>query len=319
MNDSLRPLDFVFLTRPILFFPGWATLLAGNAAAGGAHQFISALRRGRFSPEFYNADIFLSLVVFTAAMGGSFVLNQLCDIQSDKNNKKLFLLGQGFISARQGYIESAALLFVSIALALCSNPGVLAAVVLFSLITGYFYNFEPFALKNRPIGGLLANLVMGWLAFAIGWLAAAPASKEMLIVSLPYLFFNLSLYFLTTLPDAAGDATSGKMTFPVKYGKSKTINLCLFFFLLAFITSVWHKNEFMLVVTFLTLPFVLRLYGKKDVPSAIIAVKAGISFFALTVCINFPALLALMAMIFFFTRYYYKNRFGFDYPNFRGR
>ena len=294
-------------------------MLAGYAAAGGAHQFVSAFRLGRFFPIVYSADLFLSLAAFTAAMGGSFVLNQLCDIHSDKINNKLFLLGEGFVSIRRGYMESAVLLVLSIAVAVFVNVGVLAAVALFSLITGYIYNFEPFACKNRPIGGLFANLTMGWLAFIIGWLAAAPASKYMLIVSLPYLFFNLSLYFLTTLPDTTGDATSGKMTFPVKYGKNKTINLCLFFFLLAFIISLWHKNEFMLVVSFLTVPFMLRLHRKKDVPSAVIAVKAGISFFALAVCLNFPAFIVLMAVIFFFTRYYYKNRFGYDYPNFRGR
>ncbi len=319
MNDRLRLFDYFFLTRPILFFPGWATLLAGYATAGGAHQFISALRLGYFSVDYGNKSLALGLAAFAAAMGGCFVLNQLADIPSDKKNKKLFLLGDGFISTREGYIESVVLVSLSFILAFPVNIKLLVVVVLFNLVTGYFYNFKPFALKNRPLWGVAANMAMGWLAFCMGWLTFAPYAPTLFVASLPYLFFNTSLYFLTTMPDVKGDADSGKVTFPVKYGKSATINFSLFFFSLAFITSFWHKNEFMLVVSFLTWPFMIRLLVKKDVPSAIVAVKAGILFFALLVCVKFPLFLLLMATIFFFTRFYYKRRFDYDYPNFRGQ
>ncbi len=318
MNDRLRLFDYFFLTRPILFFPGWATLLAGYAAADGS-RFISALRHGRISFEVGNGRLLLSLAAFAAAMGGCFVLNQLQDIPSDRKNKKLFLLGDGFISMRQGYIESLVLITLSFILAFFVNVKLLVAVLFFNLVTGYFYNFEPFALKNKPLWGVGANMAMGWLAFGMGWLTALPFSLTLFIASLPYLFFNTSLYFLTTMPDVKGDASSGKVTFPVKYGEKATVHLALFFLILAFITSLWHKNEFMLVVSILTWPFMIRLVVKKDVASAIVAVKAGILFFALLVCVKFPLFLLLMAVIFFFTRFYYKSRFDYDYPNFKGR
>ena len=318
MNNRLRLLDYVFLTRPILFFPGWATLLIGYAAAVGEHQYLSSINHGSYFPAFFNTSLILSLLAFTLAMGGCFVLNQVYDISSDKVNKKLFLLGDGFISVKNGYRESIFLIVLSFLPAAFLNPELLLAIFLFNLITGYFYNIRPFAVKNTPLWGLAANMAMGWLAFVIGWLTRAELSSSLFIASLPFLFFNTALYFLTTLPDFDGDAKTGKVTFPVKYGMVKTINLCLFFFILAFIISIWHKNEYMLVVSVLTAPFMIRLYFYKTVQAAIVAVKAGISFFALVVCLKFPLFLVLMALTFFLTRFYYKNRFGYDYPNFKG-
>ncbi len=316
MSKWLRPFDYFFLTRPILFFPGWATLLAGYAAAHVRVRPVSSLFLGM---EWWNAKLVLGLILFACAMGGSFVLNQLMDIESDRSNKKLFLLGDGFISRRAGYLESWLLLVFSVLGALMVDPEFFAMVLIFNLVTGYAYNFAPFTLKDRPIGGLLANMAMGWLAFAMGWIIARPASPDLLISSLPYLFFNTALYFLTTLPDVDGDRASAKVTFPVKFGLTLTVALCLIFYILAGLFSLWHKNEFMLVVIVVTGPFMLRLATQRNRASAIVTVKAGIASFALLICLIFPLFLVLLAAIFFFTRFYYRKRFNYDYPNFKGR
>ena len=319
MNSRLRLLDYFFLTRPILFFPGWATLLIGYAAAMGEHQYLSIFALGIYSPELVNLKLILGLLSFTLSMGGCFVLNQLYDIGTDTANKKLFLLGDGFISVQDGYRESVLLIFLSILVAGLLNASLVVAIILFNLVTGLFYNMRPFKFKDKPLWGLFANMIMGWLAFAIGWLIRGEMSMTLLFTSMPFLLFNTSLYFLTTLPDTDGDALSGKVTFPVKYGKRMTITLCLFFFILAFLMGLWHKNEFILVVSVLTLPFMIRLYLQKTISAAIVAVKAGISFFALAVSLKFPLFIIVMALIFFLTRFYYKTRFGYDYPNFKGR
>jgi hypothetical protein len=39
----------------------------------------------------------------------------------------------------------------------------------------------------------------------------------------------------------------------------------------------------------------------------------------LMVCLKLPGFFLLLAALYFFTRYYYKNRFDFSYPNFKGR
>lgn len=319
MSNWLKPLDYFFLTRPILFFPGWATLLVGTIAARGDVRIVSSLFNSTFSIELWNSRLFFGLVLFACAMGGSFVLNQLQDIESDKSNNKLFLFGDGFISKRAGYIESVLLLLTSLLGAVFLSPAFFGMVLIFNFITGYSYNFFPFAFKDKPIGGLFANMAMGWLAFAMGWVLFKPLSLELLIASLPFLFFNTSLYFLTTLPDVDGDRASDKVTFPVKYGLTFTVALCLFFFILAGGLALWHKNDYMLVVFLLTAPFMVRLAMVRKTASAIIAVKVGIASFALLACVYFPIFLLVLGVIFFFTRFYYRNRFEFDYPNFKGR
>ncbi len=319
MSNWLKPLDYFFLARPILFFPGWATVLAGYAAANGHVQFVSSIVQHNFYLQWWQPTLIPGLLLFACAMGGSFVLNQLQDIESDKTNNKLFLLGDGFISERAGYIESWVLLIISLLGSFLISPAFFLMVAIFNLVTGYAYNFPPLNLKNKPIGGLVANMAMGWLAFALGWTIAQPITIKLLMFSLPYLFFNTALYFLTTVPDVDGDRVSDKVTFPVKYGLNMTVALCLMFMVLAAIISLRHKNEFMLVVIIISAPFMLRLACQRNKAAAIVAVKAGIASFALLICAHFPMFVVLLGFIFFITRFYYKKRFDFDYPNFKGR
>jgi 4-hydroxybenzoate polyprenyltransferase len=319
MNRFLKALDFLFLTRPILFFPGWATLLAGYTVVAGDHQFISRLRERTFHPTYWNHDILLALLSFAAAMGCCFVLNQLQDVASDKNNNKLFLLGDGHVSRLSGYVESLLLLFFSLAIAIRLNGRFLIAVIFFLVITGFMYNFKPFVLKDKPVGGLAANMLMGWIAFSLGWLLLLPFSVALVTSSLPYLFFNTALYFLTTLPDFEGDRASGKVSFPVRYGFATTVIFSLVFYLAAATAGLLMKNEFMLLVCLASLPFMARLAVQRTTAAAVVAVKAGIAVFALLICLKFPLFLLLMAILFFMTKFYYKHRFQYDYPNFRGR
>jgi 4-hydroxybenzoate polyprenyltransferase len=317
MNDW-KIFDYIFLSRPILFFPGWATYLAGYAAAKGNVDLLS-LFMDDIQVEWWNPIVVSGLLLFSCAMGGSFVLNQLQDIHTDKKNNKLFILGKGCISVRAGYIESFLLLGVALAGAFFLRVIFFFMILAFIIVTAYFYNFDPFAFKNRPIWGLAANMVMGWLAFALGWVMWQPVTLRLLSYSAPYLFFNTALYLLTTIPDMKGDRTSGKLTFPLKYGIKSTVILSLFFFILTPAAGFWHENEFMFIVFILTAPFMIRLACRQDSTSAIVAVKSGIASFALLICLKFPAFFLLLALIFFFTRFYYKRRFDFDYPNFKGQ
>ena len=234
-------------------------------------------------------------------------------------NNKLFLLGTGCISARAGYIESFLLLGAALVGAFFLHMMFLFLICAFIIVTAYLYNFAPFAFKNRPLWGLAATMVMGWLAFALGWVMCQPATPRLLSHSMPYLFFNTALYLLTTMPDMKGDRTSGKLTFPLKYGVKSTALLSLFFFILTPVAGMWHKNEFMLVVCAVTAPFMIRFARKRDTASAIVAIKSGIASFALLICVKFPLFFVLLACLFFFTRFYYKRRFDYDYPNFRGQ
>jgi len=158
---------------------------------------------------------------------------------------------------------------------------------------------------------------MGWLAFAAGWVLVDGFNTNLIISALPYVFFNTSLYFLTTLPDMDGDRSSKKITFPVRFGFKFTIWCSFLFYFLALFLSYLLNDQFCLTILFLLIPAMFRLIIKKNIPSAVLTVKLGIFFFCLIICLKIPVFFILMFSLFFFTRIYYKKRFNFDYPNFK--
>jgi len=319
LSDKVRfwkVFDYFFVTRPILYFPGWATLIAGYFAAFSGFNF---LRDGVNHLIGVDSRLLIGLVAFGAAMGGSFILNQLADVETDRNNNKLFFFGEGLISVQTGFIESFLLIFVALFLGLKVHWMLTIAIALFILITGYLYNFAPFNYKNKPIAGLVMNMLMGWLAFIIGWLLIKPIGMAALVQSLPFLFFNTGLYFLTTLPDVRGDREAGKITFPVKYGFGKTVYFSFVAFLISLLISILLQNYFLIFVALLSLPFYALLIVKKDISRAILTVKYGITFFCLMISVLYPLFFLILFVIFFATRVYYKFRFDFQYPTFNGK
>ena len=311
-------LDYFFITRPMLFFPGWNTLLAGSLAASGEVLLISDLLQynWRFSPT--TKDLSLSLLAFMLAMGGCFILNQLQDVDSDRQNKKLFLVGEKFISKSSAYYESILLIGLSLLTGIYLNVAFFLLVLFFVIITGYLYNYHPFHFKNRPLWGLLLNMLMGWIAFALGWSIYRVLDQHFLLYSFPYLVLNTSLYLLTTIPDAAGDQAAGKKTFCVRFGFKTTMAISILLFLVALVYSIFRHDQLILLLNLLILfPFIRLMYTPTRA-QAIRTIKMAIFFFSFLICLKFPWYLLIMVLLFFFTRYYYRQRFQFDYPNFRG-
>jgi len=74
-----------------------------------------------------------------------------------------------------------------------------------------------------------------------------------------------------------------------------------------------------LVFYILSLPlFIKTLIGAK-VEDTIRATKYGILFFAVSICLRWPVYFILMILGYFGTKWYFKKRFDFDYPNFSGK
>ncbi len=313
-SSFLSIFDYFFVLRPMLFFPGWSTMLAGYLIASKGDLY--------FTPsqilQLNYIEIALLFLIFSAAMGASFLLNQLEDIESDLKNKKLFFLTENHVSKRAAIFETGLLIVVSLILAFYLNYAILVTILLFLFVTGYAYNYNPFILKDKPFGSLLANAMMGWLAFALGWLAVEPLSFQIINDSLPYLFLNTSLYFFTTLPDVPGDLKSGKKTLAVIHGTRFVISLALLAYLFSLIAAILLKDKFALIFILLSLPFYVNLFTKKEVKATIKTTKYAILFFAVAICLKIPFYFVLMIILFAFTKWYFNNRFQYNYPNFKG-
>lgn len=272
-----------------------------------------------FRPVFWDGNIILALFSFACAMGGTFILNQIKDIDSDKKNQKLFLLGDGFIPPAHAYIESVLLILLSLISAHFFGNLFLLTTILFIFVTGYMYNYPPFEYKSYPIKGLIANMFMGWFAFVLGWLLVSGENiSTMLTKSIPYLFYNTALYLLTTAPDFEGDKASNKQTIAVRYGLKSTIRASFFLLCFSLLVAFILKDAFLLLICIIAFPFFFRMLYQYSIPTAIIAVKMGIFFFSIGVCIKFPLFGLAIIAAYALTKFYYQHRFNVNYPNFKG-
>ncbi len=314
-KNFLPYLDYFFVLRPMLFYPGWSTLLAGYLI-GFKDQWLL------FPAQWHQLNwglIALLFLTFALAMGGSFLLNQLADVETDRKNKKLFIIAEGHLSFKQAVGEVVLLLLGALILALTISWHIFVTIALFVLITGYLYNFKPFRFKDRPWWSLWANMAMGLLAFCLGWLAAQSSfSVQMFIDGMPYLFFNTALYFYTTLPDVEGDRLAGKKTLAVQFGLKNLVYAAFGFYLVSLVSALLLHDRLALIFVLPTLPFFLFTLLKPQVQTTVHTTKFSILFFALAVCLKVPFYFVLMVTGFFFTRWYFKHRFQFDYPNFKG-
>lgn len=313
-KKPIEYLDYFFVLRPMLFFPGWATLLAG--------YFIAHRRELFFNWQQINQSdhhtIILLLLAFALAMGASFLLNQMRDVESDRANHKLFLVAEGHLKQSLLILEVVLLTMLALYLGWCINRDVFITILLFIILTGYLYNFRPFVLKDVPLGSLLANIAMGGLAFSTGWLAQAPFSGALVIDMLPYLFLNSALYLFTTLPDVQGDRSSRKRTLAVLYGLRPVIRLAFLFYLLALGASIWVLDYMCLTMLVVLAPFFVFTIRNYSLNSTVRTTKYAILVFALAICLKWPYFFILMLAGFMATRWYFKHRFQFDYPNFKG-
>jgi 1,4-dihydroxy-2-naphthoate octaprenyltransferase len=211
------------------------------------------------------------------------------------------------------------LLFAALGSGFCFGAEIIWLYLFFFLLTGIFYNYRPLSMKDRPWGSLLANALMGWIAFAIGWSVHHDWGISLIIDSLPYLFFNTALYLYTILPDKEGDRQSQKKTLAVIFATERLIIAAFILYLGGLTITVCLADYQALFFYVLSLPFFISTLMTRNVAETIRTTKFAILFFALSVCLRLPLYFLLMLGGFVLTKLYFKYRFGFNYPNFSGK
>lgn len=289
------PLDLAFLTRPVLLGPVWVIYGAGALMAGGTPGIDL---------------LFVSLLV-----AGVYVHNQLCDEESDRINRKLFIIADGHVNrvwawAFTGFLWSAAILWAAL-------HGNRIWLYLLALAIGLLYNAgRPVAWKNRPWLGLLANGVAhGSITFVAGYHAVGGSMMSGLVASLPYAAAVCAVYLGTTLVDARGDAATGKRTFGVVYGYGPASVLMAGLVAVAAVGAWLLDDHWMAAAAMLSLPAYVFLSIRRTERNAQIAVKWAVMALALVTGVRWPVLFALAIVTFLASRIYYRMRFGMRYPN----
>jgi len=282
--------------------PVWTILLLGHH------------RAGLFSAE--NGSVGLVFFLISISIGAVYILNQIHDIESDRINKKLFFLAEGYIPVKGAWVETVVLISAGIvgAFIVSSQLGILFVV---GFLFSYLYSAPPFSLKNRHVWGLLSNaLGHGSLTFLIGWCINLNLNLKAILFSTPYLLAVAAVYLSTTLPDIQGDRKSKKITLGVKLGIPRATKLSAIFVFSSLVLA-WILRDWVFVIAGgVSFPFFVFAALTKKEKQIILSNKMAVLFLSIAAAIFYPWYFILLIAGFLFTRVYYKLRFKMVYPRF---
>lgn len=292
--------DFIFAARPMLLLPVWSIFIV--------------TRHVIMSDQPYGINELLTLFGETLIFAGAYFLNQITDYDSDLINKKLGFLQRGYINKKEmicGYmIVSIAGLAIGFIIDL--YIGLIFSVI---LILGIIYSAPPLRLKDRPIGGFLANV------FAYGVLVPLTVGTESMeflpVHEYPAVFFFLTvgaIYLLTIIPDREGDLKTGKKTLAKFLSNRALIVIGMCFLAIA---GGWaYMDGLLLLSTISAVSFLLYLMALIVHKNAMIllACKTPILLLSLLAGYHFPPYIIFLIVLIIATRLYYRQRFNMVYP-----
>lgn len=307
--------DYVMLLRPTLMMPVWMFLFYGHYAASF---------KGFWGFALPNSSAFwVSLLSLTLVSGTTYIVNQIFDIETDRINRKLFLLPDGIISVRAAWIYTAVLSVAGLGIATCL--GKTPFWLMFAIwIMGFMYSVPPFRFKGRPIIDMVWNsLGYGFLTFLLGyWSAAGGITGDALRRSIVYMLAVAGVYAETTIADIEGDRASGAITIGVLLGKRATAVIGAVLVGLSALTAILLRDWMGFVPAVITLVFFLRVFGAGDeddfVARAKFAFRLSGGIYALNIGIHYPIYILMGAVIYAGMKVYYKTRFGLNYPSLSG-
>ncbi len=300
----MRLFDYIFAARPMLHLPVWSIYLVSLHY----HQRLSG-------ESFAWLDLFV-LACITSAGAAACYINQVYDLETDRLNRKVGFL-QNDILREQNLMASSVVLYVVAlgAAVLISTTMFFIMLVLFVL--GYFYSVTPVRLKDRPLGGFLAN------AFGIGFVVPVAVMPEITFHNAgllgwdnPFYFFLAvgSVYLITTLHDRQGDRTVGKITAAVVLPRTVVILMAAVLMLLSIRVAYYSGHLLLMYVSIASsITVVLTLFIRSR-RYELFAAKLPILLLVLLAGYFFWAYLLFIVALLFGTRIYYRKRFAMTYP-----
>ncbi|MBD3343716.1 MAG: hypothetical protein GF401_01485 [Chitinivibrionales bacterium] len=330
-------LDCFFLLRIPLLAPVWTILILGWIT-GNEHAHLGGIFSGNGSLLYSEARLWLALFGFSLVVAWIYVVNQIADIESDRINKKLFILPYGLVSVRTAWVLAAVCALTGLFVSFYFD---LIMFLLFAagLVLGYLYDLPPASLKNRAWGGTIACFLgHGVLTYLVGWYAAQ--YDQNLVVKIPSIppinsnlwiqgllasfsagFANAAIFVTTTIPDASGDKATGKKTFCVAYGEKKTAIAATVFCALALVFCFFlqYNPWVMIVPAVVSLVLFIYLIVSTNRSMAFKAFKWPVFLLSAFVVFYIPLYGALIVVTFFGSKLYYHLRMGINYPTFKAQ
>lgn len=300
------PFDYFFILRPLILIPAWNFLLIG--------AYLGSRQAG------FTLDVATGLLAYTFVAGGGYILNQIMDMETDRMNKKLFLLTNGYVSRRAAYTEMIILWVLALLLSLRFG-WLFVILIMMSILMGVLYSVPPVKLKGRPILDTLANGIgYGMINFAVGWLLVSVFAPSMVIRFLPYCLSIMAVFINTTIVDIEGDRDAGEVTTGVFLGIRLSCISSTLIMGVAIVLSYLQKEYICLVPAAVAWPLFVYTAGHTFVKGRINRSVTIASFrlpgliFTVITALLYPLYFLILMVVLISMRIYYKKRFGMIYP-----
>jgi 4-hydroxybenzoate polyprenyltransferase len=298
--------DYIFILRPLILIPCWNFLLIG-AYLGQGH--------GGF-----NSTIILGLVIYTCVMGGVYILNQIMDRETDRANKKLFLLSEEYMPISHAYVQMVILWVIASIIALRFTWHFLVLIGI-SLVIGIMYSVPPMKLKGKPVLDTLANgFGYGMINFAVGWMCVAWFDWTMFSRFIPYFLSICAVFMNTTVVDMEGDRRAGEFSTALLLEVKPTLAVSTVLMGSAVVVAWLMKDLVCGIPALLSFPVffyvlvVVLKQRKTPRQKVILSFRLPGVLFTLATIYLYPLYAVLILLSFVGMRLYYKYRFGMTYP-----
>ncbi len=307
-------LDAFFLLRPLILVPVWGFCLLGYVRALSG----SGLNGAPVAMPLVFWEPVLWIVVFSLSVGSVYVINQLADLNADRQNEGFALMARGVVGTRAAVWTALVAGVCSILVPLVGRRPWLAAFSFAALLLGVLYSVKPTRFSGRAVFDFLANGIgYGVIAFGAGWYLAKGSLdwKPFLLSATPYTFLMFAGSISSTVGDIPGDIRDGKRTTAVVLGRSWSQTLGLVFVLVGGAVGIWLQDWMSVLTASLVAPVYVASLIRSRMLITEATYKVGGATLMAIASVRAPALAVLGVGILVFTRIYFRVRHGIVYPS----
>jgi 4-hydroxybenzoate polyprenyltransferase len=306
--SKARPSDYAFLMRPAALVPLWIFYFAGFGLAAARSSMPG------FPPFRLTLDAALGCIALTATLAGGYVINQISDRESDRANRKLYLLADGIVPVRNAWIALAVLWSLATALS-ALLPAEFAVATAGSALLCVTYSLPPVHAKaGFPLDLVWNGVGFGVLAPIAGWAVVGRPGPGLVGPVVCYGAAVAGIIASTTIPDREGDSAAGHRTAAVALGDRRTSALALALVASAAAVGVATRDAPGALGALLSLPLLARAHRTGSREHRVAANQWAVAAFAAGVALRSVYPLALLAAAALASRSYYRRRFRLQYP-----
>lgn len=254
-------------------------------------------------------------------VAGGYVINDIFDIDIDKNNKPERLLVTKSFSEKEAKVFYVVLTILGVASALASSLIIaktkfLTLFALLLLLIGILYSYSSTYKRKLVVGNIIVAISVAFAVF-LPWLfemlylsnniLLLSASKEVMMGILPYVMIYTAFAFFMTLireivkdaEDAAGDSLTHCRTIPIVYGIKKMNIILLVLAVLTWSLLLYFQIILLKTQSYITLGMMFVIWNIIPIMiSQLFTKNTTINYHAFSVILKLLMLLGVLSMLF---------------------